>query len=84
MTIKSIMEEGRRLSPEEREKLLASLMEEESERKQERPRRRIPDRHRGAIRVAPDFDDPLADKFWLGEEYLTQGELGGNRSDEWE
>ena len=24
--------------------------------------------HKGAIEMAPDFDDPLPDSFWLGDE----------------
>ncbi len=31
------------------------------------PRRRELGLHRGAWLVAEDFDEPLADKFWLGE-----------------
>jgi prevent-host-death family protein len=29
---------------------------------------RIPNLHPGAIQVSDDFDDPLPDEFWLGEE----------------
>ena len=28
---------------------------------------RVPGLHAGAIRVAPDFDEPLPDDFWIGE-----------------
>lgn len=30
---------------------------------------RIPDLHPGAWEVSDDFDDPLPDEFWLGEEF---------------
>ena len=30
--------------------------------------KRIPDLHPGAFVMADDFDDPLPDEFWLGEE----------------
>ncbi len=29
---------------------------------------RIPGLHKGVFQVSPDFDDPLPDAFWLGEE----------------
>lgn len=29
---------------------------------------RTPNLHPGAIQVSDDFDDPLPDEFWLGEE----------------
>lgn len=30
--------------------------------------RRKPGLHRGAIRMAPDFDEPFPDSFWFGKE----------------
>ncbi|MFP4033136.1 MAG: type II toxin-antitoxin system Phd/YefM family antitoxin [Desulfococcaceae bacterium] len=30
--------------------------------------KRIPGLHRGCIQISPDFDDPLPDSFWSGEE----------------
>ena len=29
---------------------------------------RVPDLHRGEIWMSDDFDEPLPDEFWLGEE----------------
>ena len=31
------------------------------------PKQRVPDLHQGQIWMSDDFDDPLPDKFWLGE-----------------
>ncbi len=31
-------------------------------------KRRTPGRLRGSVRMAADFDDPLPDSFWFGEE----------------
>lgn len=31
-------------------------------------KKRTPGRLRGSVRMAPDFDDPLPDSFWFGEE----------------
>lgn len=32
------------------------------------PKRRVAGLHRGSMRMTPDFNDPLADEFWLGAE----------------
>ena len=32
------------------------------------PKRRVAGLHRGAMRMTPDFNDPLPDEFWLGAE----------------
>ncbi len=37
-------------------------------KKAKKKKRRTPGLFRGAVRMAPDFDDPLPDSFWLGEE----------------
>ncbi|MDU9050732.1 MAG: hypothetical protein Q3M30_17935 [Candidatus Electrothrix sp. Rat3] len=29
---------------------------------------RIPELHSGAVETADDFDEPLSDEFWLGED----------------
>jgi prevent-host-death family protein len=33
-----------------------------------RPKRRIAGLTRGAVHMSPDFDEPLPDSFWLGDE----------------
>jgi antitoxin (DNA-binding transcriptional repressor) of toxin-antitoxin stability system len=49
---------------------------------------RVAGLHAGAIQVAPDFDEPLPDEFWVGRVDLQQVELIGrglvrsSRSDE--
>ncbi len=30
--------------------------------------RRIPELHSGAVETTDDFDEPISDKFWLGED----------------
>ncbi len=34
----------------------------------EAPKERIAELHPGAMQMAPDFDDPLPDEFWLGDD----------------
>jgi antitoxin (DNA-binding transcriptional repressor) of toxin-antitoxin stability system len=36
--------------------------------KEKEKKRRTPGLFRGTVRMAPDFDDPLPDSFWFGEE----------------
>ena len=36
--------------------------------KKEEKSKRIPNLHKGAFIVPDDFDDPLPDSFWLGED----------------
>lgn len=38
---------------------------------------RIPNLHAGLIYMSDDFDDPLPDSFWLGEEDSTRSDGSG-------
>ncbi len=39
-----------------------------SKRDEATPKVRVLGLHRGAMQMAPDFDDPLPESFWLGED----------------
>jgi len=62
-----------KLSPEQK-RILREHLEAEAEVEtvsdiQETPlKERIPNLHPGAIWTSDDFDDPLPDEFWLGED----------------
>lgn len=55
------------LPPEEAEQLLQHLAQRLAQ-KPEPPTERIAGLHAGAWELAPDFDDPLPDEFWLGKD----------------
>lgn len=46
--------------------LLQNLQQEQPRSTSTQPFRRIPGLHTGSIEIAPDFDAPLPDEFWLG------------------
>ena len=47
------------------------LMEKQKSKKEELPRR-IPGLDAGTTWVSDDFDDPLPDSFWLGDDINTE------------
>ena len=66
-TLTEIEEAADALSPEEAEQLLQHLTER-LRRTPAQPGERIAGLHAGAIVMAPDFDAPLPDEFWLGKD----------------
>jgi hypothetical protein len=68
MTVKEIIEIIPTLSPEERRELMHALVDALAEAPTTEQMERIPGLHAGTTWVSDDFDDPLPDEFWLGEE----------------
>ena len=72
MTLEAIIEEIQRLNPDDRKKLREVLNAEETKEgangTKENLGKRVPNLNRGAARMSSDFDEPLPDEFWLGEE----------------
>ena len=72
MSTQEIIEELPRLSPEERDRVAKALQDLTKENGAHAPQpveqERRPDLHPGAWWIADDFDDPLPDSFWLGED----------------
>jgi hypothetical protein len=62
----TLLEEIRSLTPEQQQEVLdfASFLKSRSPS----PLQRIPGLNKGAFSMAEDFDAPLSDQFWLGEE----------------
>lgn len=48
--------------------LLARIVRPVSVKNQNEPKPRVPGLNRGLIEVRDDFDDPLPDEFWFGDE----------------
>ncbi|RZM82298.1 hypothetical protein [Leptolyngbya iicbica] len=73
MTLQELIQEARRLSWQEQLHLATQLLQwaEAKIPAQSDSRtvnQRQPDLHPGAIAIGDDFDEPLSDCFWLGEE----------------
>lgn len=68
MTFQEMLEKVSTLSLEERKALMHVLVDTISEPQTEKLKERIPGLHAGTTWVSADFDDPLPDEFWLGEE----------------
>lgn len=63
----ALLKQVRTLTPAQQQAVLdfaASLRQQTSPV----PKERIPGLHRGAFIMSDDFDDPLPDSFWVGEE----------------
>ncbi len=62
----TLLEEVRSLTPEQQQEVLdfASFLKSRSSS----PLQRIPGLNKGAFSMTEDFDAPLPDQFWLGEE----------------
>ncbi len=63
----ALLEEVRSLTPAQQQEVLdfAAFL------RQKTPtvaKERVPGLHRGAFIISDDFDDPLPDSFWLGED----------------
>ncbi|MBV9849913.1 MAG: hypothetical protein JO250_09595 [Armatimonadetes bacterium] len=59
---------GRRFSAESMFGELLNQTLSQIETPSQEHKERIPALHRGQVWIADDFDDPLPDSFWLGEE----------------
>lgn len=55
------------LSPEQK-RILRESLEREAVSDQAPTSERVPNLHPGAIWTSEDFDDPLPDEFWLGDD----------------
>ena len=49
-------------------KVIVTVIEDENEQEMASPSNRVPGLHKGSYFMADDFDAPLPDAFWLGEE----------------
>lgn len=69
LELKTILDAIRELTPEELAQVRKAV-EAESEKLTAKPptQKRIFDLHPGAMWMSDDFDDPLPDEFWLGED----------------
>lgn len=67
MTRQDIMREVQKLSLAERKQLLHDIIDSMALETDEQPSR-TPGLHAGMIHMSDDFDAPLPDEFWLGEE----------------
>lgn len=68
MSAKEILEELPKLTAEERKAVAELCAQLDAQPQPEAPRKRILGLHPGAMEMAPDFDDPLPDEFWLGKD----------------
>ena len=73
MTLQDLMKEAQSLSWQEQFHLAARLLQwaeakMEAQTTPHAPAERRPDLHPGAFVMGEDFDAPLSDSFWLGEE----------------
>jgi len=73
VTLQELIQEARRLSWQEQLHLATQLLQWVEAKKPAHPesltvKQRQPDLHPGAIAIGDDFDEPLPDSFWLGEE----------------
>lgn len=68
MTRKEIMEAVLALPYPERKQLLHDIIDTLGETKSEPSSERVPGLHAGTTWMSDDFDAPLPDKFWLGDE----------------
>lgn len=69
LELKTILDAIRELTPDELEQV-RQVVEAESEKLAATisAKQRIFDLHPGAMWMSDDFDDPLPDEFWLGED----------------
>ncbi|MEM9766621.1 MAG: DUF2281 domain-containing protein [Cyanobacteria bacterium P01_D01_bin.71] len=64
----ALLDQVRTLTPEQQQAVLEFAVSLHPETPPA-PKKRIPGLHRGAFYwMADDFDDPLPDEFWLGED----------------
>lgn len=70
MTAKVVIEQIEKLSPTERERILAYLHGNDIKEKSENAKAQAPvaGLHPGAMEMTPEFDEPLPENFWLGKE----------------
>jgi hypothetical protein len=68
MTMQEIIQEIASLSTDERKELIYILVESLTTITDSQPTKRIPGLHKGTTWVSDDFDEPLPDNFWLGDE----------------
>jgi len=68
MTLQEMIQEIPSLSIVERKALIAALVDSLTEVEKNSIIERTPGLHSGTTWVRDDFDEPLPDSFWLGEE----------------
>ena len=69
MTFNELVQQIESLSIAERKRLISVIVDSIATTTTQPQRERIPGLHAGStIWVSDDFDDPLPDSFWLGEE----------------
>jgi hypothetical protein len=68
MTIQEMLKEIRTLSINERKELINAIVDTLTETHEPQSIERIPGLHAGTTWVSDDFDDPLPDSFWFGDE----------------
>ena len=69
MTFQEIAERIQELSVEERKQLIGVIVDSLTETSEQPAKgKRIPGLHAGTMWVSDDFDDPLPDEFWLGDD----------------
>ena len=67
-TLAEIEAAAEQLPPMELKQLVQHLTERLEQTPIESAKQRIAGMHAGAWELAPDFDDPLPDEFWLGRD----------------
>jgi hypothetical protein len=64
----ALLEQVRALTPAQQQEVLDFAAFLHQKTPQPVPKKRTPGLHPGAFVMSDDFDDPLPDSFWLGEE----------------
>jgi len=72
MTPNELLIEAQKLTPTQQIRLILQLLHywltTQTPLPKSTPQHRVPNLHPGACIFGDDFDDPLPDRFWLGEE----------------
>lgn len=68
MTLQEMIAELPTLTIEERKALVSAVLDSLTQPPEPQPKPRTPGLHAGTTWVSDDFDDPLPDSFWLGED----------------
>jgi hypothetical protein len=64
----ALLEQVRALTPAQQQSVLDFAAFLGQKTPQPAPKARTPGLHKGAFVMSDDFDDPLPDEFWLGED----------------
>lgn len=68
LTVKEIIDLVQQLPPQEQDQIRQAMTTHQQQREQTPIKQRIPDLYPDAIIIDDDFNAPLPDEFWLGEE----------------